>query len=183
MRTMKGWVSALLVLALAACGSGIRVDNDYDPARSFVEFRTYAPHEKSQTVPPDAYVSELVVDRIDRAINDGLRLKGLTRVEDKSQADLLLRTHFVVEDKIDVQTWNTSYGYYHYPWGWRGGYETTVTQYKQGTLIVDLLEAKTGKLVWRGSAESRLRRHNTPEEREARIREVVTALLAKYPAR
>jgi len=45
-------------------------------------------------------------------------------------------------------------------WGWRsfggGGFgksDTTEQDYKDGTLVVDLFDAKTKQLIWRGSAE------------------------------
>ena len=45
--------------------------------------------------------------------------------------------------------------------GWRfgGGFgdaTTTVDTYKVGTLVVDLFDAKTKKLIWRGSASDAL---------------------------
>ncbi len=172
----------LLVGLLAACASGIRVNSDYDPQADFTNYKLYAWYPAKQSVPPDAYVSDLVVERIERAINDQLQLKGMQQVP-AGKEQLQVRVYLVIEDKLDVQTWNASYGYNRYndPWGWGAGTETTVRQYKQGTLIVDLVNAKTGRLFWRGTAESRLRRESSPQESEARIREVVAAIMSQYP--
>lgn len=180
---MAKWIGLVMGLALmVGCASGVRVDNDYDPQADFTNFKLYAWYPAKQSVPPDAYVSELVVERIERAVNDQLMLKGMQSVP-AGKEQVQVRVYLVIEDKLDVQTWNASYGYHRYndPWGWGMGTETTVRQYKQGTLIVDMLNAQTGRLFWRGTAESRLRRDSTPQEREARIREVVAAIMTQYP--
>jgi hypothetical protein len=52
-----------------------------------------------------------------------------------------------------------------------------VRQYKQGTLIIDLIDASTKELVWRGVGKSEI----TNEDREEQIKQVVSDILAKYP--
>jgi hypothetical protein len=50
------------------------------------------------------------------------------------------------------------YGYYGRGYGvaYNTGSETQVTHYKQGTLIIDILDPVTDQLIWRGSADGRL---------------------------
>jgi hypothetical protein len=55
----------------------------------------------------------------------------------------------VVKDKIDIDTYGYRYGRY----GRRVGTYTTVQKYQQGTLVVDLADAKEKELVWRGWAK------------------------------
>jgi hypothetical protein len=59
----------------------------------------------------------------------------------------------------DHQTLNTYYDNFGGGWGWRwGGFDgfgtatTTEQTYKVGTLVVDLFDTNTKKLIWRGSA-------------------------------
>ena len=172
----------LMLVLMAGCVSGIKVNNDYDPEADFAIYKQYAWYPSKQSVPADAFVSELVVNRIERAIDDGLIAKNMQQVP-AGKEQFQVRVYLVIEDKLDVQTWNASYGYNRYndPWGWNAGTETTVTQYQQGTLIIDFVDAKTHKLVWRGTAASRLRNESSPEERQARVNEVVTAILSQYP--
>lgn len=180
MKTRYRLMTAVLTgLLLVACASGVRVASDYDPRTGF-DYRTFAWHEPSRQLAPDAYVSELVIERIRQAVTDQLQLKGMQTAAAET-AELHVRTHLVVEEKFDVQTWDTGYGYHHYPWGLRGNTETVVTRYRQGTLIIDLVDAQSKRLVWRGTAESRIRNYKTPQEREQRVREVVAAVLAQYP--
>jgi hypothetical protein len=61
------------------------------------------------------------------------------------------------------QTLNTYYDNFGGGWGWRrgggmvfGDATTTEDTYKVGTLVVDLFDAKTKKLIWRGSSSDTL---------------------------
>jgi hypothetical protein len=56
-----------------------------------------------------------------------------------------------------------------------------VTQYQQGTLIVDLIGAKSMELVWRGSAQATLQDNPSPEYVEKRINQAVGMMFQKYP--
>jgi hypothetical protein len=56
-----------------------------------------------------------------------------------------------------------------------------VSQYTQGKLIIDMVDAKTKRLVWRGIASRRLPTFDSPQERDQFIRESVTAIFKKFP--
>lgn len=180
MNLSRGSAFLLCLLALSACAASVHVANDYDPQVTLTNYQHWAWHPKEEPLPPNAYVSELVMDRIERAVEDQLALQGKDKV-DAAKADFFVRTHLVVEDKLDVQDWDMSYGFYHRPFLWDARHDITVTPYKQGTLIVDLVDAKTGKLFWRGTGESRINPEQAPADREKRVREVVRAVLAQYP--
>ena len=57
-----------------------------------------------------------------------------------------------------------------------------VSRYEDYLIVVlDVLDARTGALLWRGSTEGRLRDLRTPEERTARVNEIVAAVIAQFP--
>jgi hypothetical protein len=84
-----------------------------------------------------------------------------------------------IDQKIDVQDWGYSYPRYPYG-GWYGG-QVDVYQYNEGTLIVDIVDAKTNQLVWRGTATKTIDESASPEQREANLKEVVSRIFEKYP--
>ena len=171
-----------LVLGLASC-SGLKVSDDYDPAADFALYGSYAwlPRPDPTESAPGRIDDGLLRQRIERAVDESLSAKGMRRVEAAGDATLLVTSHISVEQKLRVNT--TNYGYGYGRWGYYGGgyTDTTVDQYEEGTLILDFIDAKTKQLVWRGMAQSRLKEMATPEEREARVREAVAAILEKYP--
>jgi hypothetical protein len=133
---------------LAATGSfGQQVKTDYDRSTDFNQYKTYS-WERVQT--PDA----LWVDRIKSAVNADLAAKGWT--EASSGGDVAI---VAIEATQNQRTLNTFYDGFGGGWRWGGGFgnaTTTVDNYKVGTLIVDLFDAKTKKLIWRGSASDTL---------------------------
>jgi len=176
-------VTAAVALALAGCAS-YKVSSDYDPAVDFSQYGTYTwlPRpDPTEDTKQSARVDGLLLQRIERATDDALAAKGMRRVEDRADADLLVTEHISVDQKLRVDT--TTYGYGYGRWGYYGaGYQDTyVDQYEEGTLILDFIDAERKELVWRGKAQSRLRDQSTPQEREERVREAVNAILDRYP--
>jgi hypothetical protein len=68
--------------------------------------------------------------------------------------------------------------------GWRRGglgneATTTVQNYKVGTLVLDMYDAKTKQLVWRGTASDTL--SNNPQHNEKDLDKAVEKMLKKFP--
>jgi hypothetical protein len=173
-------LAALLTLALAGCSS-IRIDTDYDPQADFSALRSYAWLAETQPPTGDPRIDNALVDaRIRDAIDAQLAERGLEKV-DASRADFLVAYHVVVERRLDVQTLYRSYG--RAGWGGGGYSDTVVRDYEEGMLLIDFLRSETGDLLWRGSAQARLRERRTPEARYAHTQKVVGKILAAYPPR
>jgi hypothetical protein len=118
--------------------------------------------------------------RIRGAIDAQLAERGLRGVG-ADEADFLVAYHVLVERRLDVQTLYRSYG--RAGWGGGGYSDTVVRDYEEGSLLIDFLRPGTGALLWRGSAQARLRERRTPEARDAYAQEVVGKILAAYPPR
>lgn len=177
-----------LVVLVAAC-STVPVSTDYDPEWQLKPSATYAwlPPQKKLVVDP-AVDNDLFAKRMRRAVDEQLKAKGLAPTDVES-ADLLVTYHVTQESKIDVDTFRSSYGYYPC-WGgcwgpgWGGpgwGSDVYVREYTAGTLMVDVVDGKSRELRWRGVSERRVPNFKTPQEREAFIRETVTAIFQKFP--
>jgi Domain of unknown function (DUF4136) len=176
------WLLLASAAAAFAC-SGIRVTTDYDPNADFSNVRSYAWFEETSGVQGDrADVTSLLDRRVRSAVDGELQRKGIARV-DKSTAKILVGYHLGVETKLDVDTINSGYGYGRY--GYYGGIstQTTVREYQEGTLLIDVIDPSSKQLVWRGSGQARIRQNSTPEEREKRIGEAVKEILESFPPR
>jgi hypothetical protein len=186
-----GCVAVALLLLVAAC-SQVPVSTDYDPEWQLQPSASYAWLPPAKRAVTDPLIdNELFARRIQRAVDEQLRLKGLAAGSNDS-ADLLVNYHISTREKLDVDTFHSSFGYYPC-WGgcwgpgWRGYYgpgwgnDITVRQYTAGTLIIDLVDAKTKALVWRGSSERRVPSFKTPEDRDAWVRETITAIFERFP--
>jgi hypothetical protein len=141
--------SVISTLLFASASFAQQVKTDYDRSADFSRYKTYS-WEKVQTQDP------LWVDRIKQAVNAALAAKGLTPVESGGNIAIV-----AIETTQTQQTLNTFYDGFGGGWRWRGfgGFgdsTTTVENYKVGTLVVDLFDANTKTLLWRGSSSDTL---------------------------
>jgi hypothetical protein len=146
-RTIVGFVGAVLLTATASYAQ--QVKTDYDRDADFSHYRTCS-WEKIQTQ------GQLWVERIKEAVNSALAAKGWTQVDSGGDVAVV-----AIETTQNQQTLNTFYDGFGGGWRWRGfgGFgdsTTTVETYRVGTLVVDLFDSSTKKLIWRGSASDTL---------------------------
>src|ERR1700686_5761846 len=138
----KIFASAGIALLFATTSFAQQGKTDYDRSADFSQYKTYS-WEKVQTQDP------LLVDRIKEAVNADLTAKGLTPVD--SGGDIAI---VAIEMTKNQHTLNTFYDGFGGGWRWGGGFgdaTATVDNYKIATLVVDLFDANTTKVIWRGS--------------------------------
>lgn len=179
----RAFGAILIMLVLAGCGSSVSVHSDYDVNAPFEDYRSYSWLERSTVGggPGDVVQasSDLVQERIRNAVDLSLRKAGFAQNDENP--DLLVVTHLTVETKVGVTDWGYSYSDYY--WG-RGGRDIDIYDYKEGTLLIDLVDAQTKKLVWRGAGQKTLSdRQLSPAEQQQRINDVVAQIMEEYPPR
>lgn len=140
------FASVGITLLFAGASFAQQVKTDYDRSANFSQYKTYS-WEKVQTQ------DQLWVDRIKEAVNAALTAKGLTPVESGGDISIV-----AIEMTKNQQNLNTFYDGFGGGWRWGGFGEatTTVDNYKVGTLVVDLFDAHTKTLLWRGSSSDTL---------------------------
>jgi len=151
--TRRTWFSIALAI-LSATASSAEVRTDYDRNADFSRYHTYSWGNVHTQNP-------LWVDRIKAAVNSALAAKGWKEVESGGDASIM-----AMEMTTNHQTLNTFYDNFGGGWGWRGwgggfgddfGTSTTTEQtYKVGTLVVDVFDTNTKKLVFRASSSDTL---------------------------
>ncbi len=180
--TLRYFAFVAVAIVLNAC-AGIPVSTDYDPNWQFPQTPAYAwlPHPMNKMDP--MVDNDLVAARVHRAVDEQLAAQGLSVAASEAAANVLVTYHIGEEEKLDINTFHSHYGYYPC-WGcWGPGFDSDiwVSQYTQGKLIIDLIDAKTKQLVWRGIASRRVPSFDTPQERDEYIRETVAAIFKKFP--
>lgn len=174
MKTIK-ILPVLLLFVLASCSS-VRVNSDYDKNVDFNQYKTYA-YQKSGI--DKVEISDLDKKRILHAIDTQMAAKGFTKSE---TPDLLVNIFTKEREQVDVNTFNAGFGY-GWGFGWNpffyGGSSTSVNRYSEGTLFIDLIDAKKKELIWQGEGEGTLTKDTN--RKDAVINEFVTKILAQYP--
>ncbi len=166
----------------AACAT-VSVITDYDPqaVSSIGAYQRYAWLPQPPGGGDTRVNNELVAKRVINAVDEVLATRGYVKVQ--RDADFLIGWHAILEGKTDVTTINRSYGY-----GWgprRAGRvwssDTRVREYDEGTLIIDVVDAASNELVWRGAAQGEVKALASAEERSERIRNTVRKIFDKFP--
>ncbi len=174
-------VIPVLLLFLAGSCSSVNVYSDYDKNTDFTNYKTYAFYKKGID---KIEISDLDKRRILRAIEAELNAKGFVISEDP---DLLVNIFTKSREKIDVYN-NNYYGwypwYYGYGYGYGHGYGfgyTNVSSSTEGTLFIDLIDARKKELAWQGIGVGILSYQRSIEKKEARINEFVSRIMTAYP--
>ncbi|WP_414000268.1 DUF4136 domain-containing protein [Flavobacterium sp. W1B] len=173
MKTIK-FLPILLLFIITSCSS-VRVYSDYDKNADFNQYRTYAFHKRGID---RLQISELDKKRILHAIDNELSRKGMTKSENP---DLLINILTKERERVDVNQYNTGWGY-GWGWGWNPylwGGRTYVSTSTEGTLYIDLIDARKKELVWEGQAVGYLTEDHSKKEKQ--INEFVAKILEQFP--
>ncbi|NMP15275.1 DUF4136 domain-containing protein [Thalassotalea sp. Y01] len=175
---------------MVACATSYKPDIDYNPEYDFSTVSTFAvidpfKADQTQSKPLNRQLSSLDNDRIIKAIAVALRNKGMAEV-DADVADTLVRFQVATKDKTEIRTYNTGVyncwrcrGIYSYPYPVQ---EVQVKDYTEGTLIIDMIDPKTQKSVWRSVVSKAVKKNVPVNEKQAKIQELVNAMLVNYKA-
>jgi hypothetical protein len=173
---MKRTLFCLLVLiALGdwSCSS-VSISVDYDRDTDFARYNTFRWVPQQQRVPEKMVAEHSFFEkRLKDAVEAELRDAGYKRAR-MGEPDFLIAYHIGARDKVDV----TRYGYRYGPHGRWVGHRVEVRRYKQGTLILDFVDAGSKQLIWRGTALGALRDITAGADE---IRGVVSKVLAGFP--
>ena len=178
---------AAVLLALGGCASVPDVRVAMDRSADFTQYKTFAFANPLGT-DRSGYQS-IVSKELKANTQREMEARGLRLVTASPQ--LLVNFSAAMKDKTRVSTMpvfigmDAGFGYYGYrsglyaPWPMYVD-QTVVTQYKEGTLNIDVVDAARKQLVWEGVVTDRVTQEdlqNLPES----INMAVTAAFARYP--
>ncbi|MEM8999855.1 MAG: DUF4136 domain-containing protein [Bacteroidota bacterium] len=190
MKNMKAFSLSLLLLSvlLSSCVS-VRVIADYDKEANFNEYKSYAFYK---TGIDKAQISDLDKKRILKAIDTEMNSRGFVK---SKNPDILVSIFTKEREQVDVYNNNFGWGwggwgwggfynpwFYGPGWGWGwGGNGANVSTRTEGSLYIDLIDAKSKELVWQGRGVGTLNNTKNMERKEERIRQFVAEILEAYP--
>lgn len=188
MKTKAFFIFTALIIAVFVSGcASIKVTYDVDKSVDFSKFKTFEYYGWAGE--SGKIINDMDRKRVEDAFANEFAKRGLTYV--KSGGDLVVTLFFVVENKTSV-SYDTQHlggyygGYYGYGpgWGWGPTHSTTSVHeynYKVGTLVADVFDKKTEKLIWEGIGEGTI--DENPQTRDTKIPKAVAQIMDKYPVK
>ena len=172
MKTIHSFFVLFLMGFVVSCSAVYGVKHDYDIQVDFESLKTY----DWMTVPEKANINSLNVERVKKAVSAELQAKGLMMTS--NNPDFLIAEHLGRKDKVQITNWGYGYGPHG---GYRGAGGISTYEYEEGSLILDFVDAKSKKMIWRGVAKADVNNTDTPEKSEKLITEAVQKILKNFP--
>ena len=178
MRLFRQTVGAALATAAAfwigACAP-VHVNASLERGMDFTRYASYtwAADEEFNTGDPRLDNNEFFQNRIRSDVEGVLATRGFEKAT-PATADLVIHYHANTTQKIDVNDLDYQYGYCE---------DCHSSVYDAGTITLDLVDARTHKLVWRGWSEGSLDGIDSQAIIEARVDEAVKKILQQLPPR
>jgi hypothetical protein len=176
------------VLLLGSCAV-----TDMSQEADFSQYKTFGWGKAEISVSNPAYKSGLISSRIKKSVKDEFEKHGIKY--DKSNPDLLVSYETFTAEKQRMSAgygyggmypfmfggpwfyrpymWGYPYMYGPYGFGPGGSY-----QYTEGTLIIDVIDAKTNEHIWRGLVKGNV---SDVKALQKSISKGVKAIMKKYP--
>jgi hypothetical protein len=177
--TMKNMILTLvLCIAVPGYAASLSVNYDYDTAVDFATLKTF----DWMPATGNAAGDELLVKKIRNTVDAQLQAKGRKIATDNP--------NFLIGMELSGKTTyggSTGVGVsIGIPVGRAGrisvgGGKSKPRETKEGTLVMDFVDAKTKSLVWRATATDAVDPSASPEEKQQKINEVIAAMLAHFP--
>jgi hypothetical protein len=191
---VRGAVTAAALLAmLAACASVPEIRTQSVPGLDLGQYTTYDYVQHPGT--DRGNYRSITTRYLEAATDSQMAARGFTKSD---HPQLLIDFHTTLRDRVQGEIgpfWGWGWGM-GYGWGWGGwgpgpgwwgapgpwglGGYNDIEAYTEGTLTIDIIEARNKDAIWSGSAVSRVQQAAL-EHPKASIEETVARIFGKFP--
>jgi hypothetical protein len=165
-------LTVLVTIPILAC-STMTVRADHDSQHEFNTYDSFAIFERQGKERKRPQMSPIVDRRIGAAMAAELEAKGFDSTPPRD-ADFLVTFYTAVRRRVVIHN-SGWYGWRR--WGWHGG-TRWVNSYPEGTLVIDVIDRRDRRLVWRGVGEGAFTKSNPSDEKVVKR---VAKILSTFP--
>lgn len=182
----RATLALLAVAGLTGCAPSVKVRSDTVPDANLAQYQTFG-FFKQLGIEGDNY-SNIFGEHFRDAISQEMKARGYTESDDPQ---LLVNVSAGQEEKIRVNTYQEPYlygGYYGRccygawggPWGYPGYTQTSVHQYTEASVFIDVVDASEHRMIWQGVATFTVTDKMQQQLRDT-IFNTVDKVFAQYP--
>ncbi|MEZ4810476.1 MAG: DUF4136 domain-containing protein [Allomuricauda sp.] len=174
----KNKILMLACLISMSCGPTLKISSDYDKSADFNTYSTY----KLNKVLNTGVINQLQLTRIENSIKWEFGQRNLK--ESNLNPDLIINPVAVLKDKktisFDADDYRVGGIYRPYQvWGAPTHATIRANDYREGSLLVDVLDAKSKKLVWTGLVSADIT--GQPKDSDKAIKKAISKLMKDFP--
>ena len=178
--SIQRFLFAAIAAAVTAAGCAtMSVSSHVEPNLDLARYQTFDWGPADALPTGDARLDQdpAFNDWVQGAVESGLARRGLVLSAEGVEPDLRIHYHANISERIDVSAVDQNFGFCE-----GVGCEPSVTTHEAGTLVIDIVDARTNRVVWRGWAQDTIEDElDDPDKMEATIQEAVTRMLARLP--
>jgi hypothetical protein len=178
MTSMLRWSMVTLgALAVTGCAT-MNVSSHVEQGLDFTQYHTYGwgPADALPTRDPRLDGDPFFHDHMQGAVDKSLQSRGLA-LTTSGTPDLLLHYHANVTERLRASSLDQPDGTCTSESCWGG-----VTEYEAGTIVLDVVDARTSRVIWRGWAQEDLQRLIDDHDKMAKdIDQAVARMLRRLP--
>jgi hypothetical protein len=171
-------VSLLAGLILLAGCSGNKTIAQYQPSYDFSGVEAYSLYERSSDFSDYQNLSHADRNSIEIAIENALDAHGLVYLEVKD-ADVIVSYHYLDGNFAEFQRYNK--GVKYCAPCLRKSNNPAKQRPQRGSLVLDILDKKQERTVWRANYPLRLKVKDNSREIHSKVSEAVSSMLALSP--
>jgi Domain of unknown function (DUF4136) len=165
-------LTTLCLTLFATMAVAQSVSYDYNRGVKFSKYWTYA-WTRGTELP-----EELNHTRVVHAIDVALAAKGVPRVDAADHPDVLVAYHASFDTNLQIP--GATYGLGPFGFGTERWGSATVQPVQVDTLVVEITDARTHAIVWRGRASSDVRPRDSFETREKKINKAAAKMFRNF---
>jgi hypothetical protein len=167
MKTRFAFCATLLCIA-STITAAQQVSVNYNHSASFAQYHTYAWGSNNANQIQNSILAQVA----QQDINAAMQAKGFTMVQENQNPDVILIASGGMRQQTSYSAWGMrGIG------GGMGG--ITPEQNVEATMVVDLYDAKTQSLIWRGIAQNTL--NNNGNKNQQMVEKAVQKMFKQWP--
>jgi hypothetical protein len=165
----------------ASCATTMNVSSHVQHGLDFSQYRTFewGPPDALPTGDPRLDQDSFFKDHVQGAVEKELYVRGLSLSPVTSPGDLQIHYHASITKRLEIDRQEYLNGYCS-----SGDCQPQTVDYEAGTLILDIVDARSEKLIWRGWAQHSVEDMLHDRDRmAATIQRAVGQMLVRFPVK
>jgi Domain of unknown function (DUF4136) len=170
----NGILCVLTATLADSCAPTVKVTTDYDRSANFAAYKSFSLSRFTKTL----NVNELNAKRILNSVRSEMIKKGY--VEDNYNPDLMINVVSLLNDRNFISaSSNGMYGPYDFWLGGSGNTTISTTDYKDGSIIVHVVDVNKNTLLWEGIGNAEMTKQ--PKNLDEAINNAVAKIMNEFP--